>query len=232
MLTVALVVSLLPTLAVAQGYGAPNPTPTSAATPTATSAAVVAIPSAPADTAGHLNVDVFFQGQFVFHPANLTAPNGTLVTFWFPNAGVDHSVTQSSFAAPCTYLAATSNSSAGFDSGLQSAKSFTINITDNTKPIWYHCKKSTHCGMGMVGSINAPATGNTFDKFVAAAKAIGGSEVAETDSGPVTGGVNGIATAAPASSTSRAGSSGEISVQYSAPLALFAAAVAMGLSFV
>jgi hypothetical protein len=28
----------------------------------------------------------------------------------------------------------------------------------------------------MVGSINAPATGNTFDAFQAAAKAIGGNE--------------------------------------------------------
>jgi hypothetical protein len=34
--------------------------------------------------------------------------------------------------------------------------------------------KLGHCGMGMVGSINAPLNGsNTFDAFVAAAKAIG-----------------------------------------------------------
>lgn len=224
MLTAVLLISLLPTLATAQGYGAPDPTPTSAA--------AVAVPSAPADTTGHMNVDVAFQGQFMFHPTSLTAPNGTLVTFWFPNTGLDHSVTQSSFGAPCTYLAATSNSSAGFDSGLQSAKSFTINITDDTKPIWYHCKQVSHCGMGMVGSINAPATGNTFDKFVAAAIAIGGSEVTETDNGPVTGGVNGVATAVPASSTGGTRNSGAISLGYSAPLAVFAVVLATRLSLV
>ena len=37
--------------------------------------------------------------------------------------------------------------------------------------------KLLHCGMGMVGSINAPTSGNnTHDAFVAAAKAIGASE--------------------------------------------------------
>ena len=37
--------------------------------------------------------------------------------------------------------------------------------------------KVFHCGMGMVGSINAPTSGNnTHDAFVAAAKAIGASE--------------------------------------------------------
>ncbi|KAF5387058.1 hypothetical protein D9615_001795 [Tricholomella constricta] len=227
MFATALIVSLLPALAAAQGYGAPDPKPTSSA-----AAGAAAVPSAPADTPGHMNIDVAFQSQFVFHPANITAPNGTLVTFWFPNSGLDHSVTQSSFAAPCTYLAATDNSSAGFDSALQSAKSFTINITDDTKPIWYHCKQAGHCGMGMVGSINAPATGNTFDNFKAAALKIGPSEVQESNSGPVTGGVNGIATAPPASSTGTTTTkdSGATALVYNAFFALFAAALAAGLS--
>ncbi|KAF8061473.1 hypothetical protein FPV67DRAFT_1422875 [Lyophyllum atratum] len=223
MFTAALVASLLPALAAAQ-YGAPDPTPTSSN--------AVPVPSAPADTDGHMNVDVAFQSQFVFHPNNFTAKNGTLVTFWFPNTGLDHSVTQSSFNAPCTYLAATDNTTAGFDSGLQSAKSFSINITDDTKPIWFHCKQIAHCGMGMVGSINAPTSGNTFDNFMAAAQKIGSSEVTEADKGPVTGGVNGIATAAPASSTGggAAAGSGATSLAYSATLALFAAALAAGLA--
>lgn len=42
-----------------------------------------------------------------------------------------HSVTQSSFAEPCTYLAAANGSSGGFDSGLQTAVQFTINITND-----------------------------------------------------------------------------------------------------
>jgi hypothetical protein len=86
--------------------------------------------------------------------------------------------------------------------------------------------------MGMVGSINAPTTGNTFESFMAAAQKIGGSEVTEADKGPVTGGVNGIATAAPASSTGggAAAGSGATSLAYSATLALCAGALAAGLA--
>jgi hypothetical protein len=47
-------------------------------------------------------------------------------------SSLPHSVTQSSFADPCTYLAASGGAPAGFDSGLTSAKQFTINITDDT----------------------------------------------------------------------------------------------------
>ena len=43
--------------------------------------------------------------------------------------------------------------------------------------IWFHCKQVTHCGLGMVGSINAPSSGQyTFQAFQAAAKAIGSNE--------------------------------------------------------
>jgi hypothetical protein len=90
---------------------------------------------------------------------------------------------------------------------LQQGVQFTIKITDDTKPIWYHCKQIDHCGLGMVGAINAPANGtNTFSAFQAAAVAIGNSEVSEKDNGPVTGGVNAIATATPAN-TAAAGAS-------------------------
>ena len=40
-----------------------------------------------------------------------------------------HSVTQGSFANPCVYLNGTSGT--GFDSGLQTAKEFTIQITND-----------------------------------------------------------------------------------------------------
>jgi hypothetical protein len=84
---------------------------------------------------------------------------------------VSHSVTQSSFADPCTHLAAANGSGPGFDSGLQKTVQFTIKITDDSKredrlafarqfssltlpfflAIWFHCKQGTHCGQGMVG---------------------------------------------------------------------------------
>ncbi|KAF9452227.1 hypothetical protein P691DRAFT_615381, partial [Macrolepiota fuliginosa MF-IS2] len=169
------------------------------ATTPATTAPATA-PSAPPSTPGHVNIDVTVGQTFIFSPANVTANVGDLVTFFFPGGNLPHSVTQSSFANPCTYLAANGSNPAGFDSGLQLAKTFTINIT-NTNPIWFHCKQILHCGMGMVGSINAPLNGtNTHAAFVAAAQAIGGSE--ETDSGsPILTGAGAVATGPPVDST-------------------------------
>ncbi|KAK7043696.1 hypothetical protein VNI00_008307 [Paramarasmius palmivorus] len=186
----------LSALALAQygGYGGGGGSPTNNAP---------SVPSAPPSTDGHVNVDVFFNGNFAFNPPSVTATNGTLVTFYFPGGSFPHSVTQSSFASPCAHLEAdtTAGTPAGFDSGLVNAVQFTINITDDTQPIWFHCKFPLHCGMGMVGSINAPTTGdNTFEAFQAAAMNIGNSEQTEPDNGFVMGGVNGVAVSAPSSS--------------------------------
>lgn len=221
---------LLSSLASAQIYGGGPPAAT-----TSSASAAAAVPSAPANTAGQVNIDVAFNNNFVFHPANVSAANGTLVTFFFPNNGLTHSVTQSSFADPCTFLAANGSSPGGFDSGLTAGTQFTINITDSTQPIWFHCKQITHCGMGMVGSINAPNTGNTFDSFQAAAMKIGSSEVTEQDNGAVTGGVNGIATAGPttmsgsSSSSSGSGSSSSSALRLiaSVPLAMLGAVMVL-----
>jgi len=227
MLTKSAALLLLPALAAAQyGYAPPD-----SSAPSPTAAAAVTIPSAPANTQGHINIDVGFQGKFVFNPPNVNASVGDQVTFYFPGS-VAHSVTQSSFAAPCTYLVAnaSTNSSAGFDSGLVTASTFTINITD-TQPIWFHCKQVTHCGLGMVGSINAPATGNTFTNFQAAAMNLGSSAPTETDHGAVTGGVHGIAFATPSSDTGAAAgptkASSATKVVGSACVALLSAAIAI-----
>ncbi|EEB90876.1 hypothetical protein MPER_10859 [Moniliophthora perniciosa FA553] len=69
--------------------------------------------------------------------------------------------------------------------------------------------------MGMVGAINAPTSGNTFEAFQAAANQIGGSETTEPDNGPVTGGVNGVATAAPTASGSNSATNAVASVSLS-----------------
>jgi len=116
-------------------------------------------------------------GGFVYNPNNITAPNGTIISFDFPKSpggGIGHSVTQSSFSSPCTYL------QDGFNSGVvTNATQWNLTITDDSNPIWFYCKEATHCGMGMVGGINTPATGNTTDAFRAAAIALGTSEPAQ-----------------------------------------------------
>jgi len=122
-------------------------------------------------------------GIFQFMPPNVTAQNGDVVTFMFSGAPGNHSITQSGFTDPCNPLAG------GFDSGWvlvptaaaspAAVPTWNLTITDNSKPIWFYCKQllpSPHCKAGMVGSINAPATGNnTFDNFKAAAIASSGN---------------------------------------------------------
>jgi hypothetical protein len=41
---------------------------------------------------------------------------------------------------------------------------FQITIND-TKPVWGYCGQTGHCQQGMVFSVNAPTSGNTFDAF-------------------------------------------------------------------
>ncbi|KAG6829847.1 hypothetical protein H0H92_003290 [Tricholoma furcatifolium] len=274
MFAIAIFASIFPAVVVAQYGGGPAPSPTSSApvvvpsapqdTPGQINVCISFLYEARALPQHFNQVDVAFQETFTFHPSNFSAPNGTQVTFYFPKSvlhfiddlkidrsfsstGLDHSVTQSSFAEPCTYLTAAGNNSAGFDSGLQSAVTFNITIVDDTQPIWFHCKQvdgfiepkiiviDRLVSMGMVGAINAPTTGNTFEAFMAAAINIGNSEVTETG-GPVTGGVNGVATAFPASDTGGASSSssnaGQMSSPFNLPLALLAGISSSVLFFV
>jgi len=115
-------------------------------------------------------------GVFQFIPPSFNATNGTTITFKFTGAPGNHSVTQSTFSDPCDPVAG------GFDSGwvfvpptpaLSATPEWNLTITDDTKPIWFFCKQllpSPHCAAGMVGAINAPASGNTFTAFQSAAK--------------------------------------------------------------
>lgn len=59
---------------------------------------------------------------------------------------------------------------------------FDIKVND-TAPIWVYCAQTGHCPQGMVFAVNAPASGNTFAKFQAAALATAGSSsVSSSDS--------------------------------------------------
>jgi hypothetical protein len=80
-------------------------------------------------------------------------------------------VTQSSFADPCHPLSNGFFSSFVPTSSSPSGTTFTILIND-TKPIWIYCGQTanSHCQSGMVAAINAPATGNTLEAFIAKAK--------------------------------------------------------------
>ncbi|TFL06875.1 hypothetical protein BDV98DRAFT_614842 [Pterulicium gracile] len=148
-----------------------------------------------------MNINVAFEQTFSFNPNNIIAPNGTIFTFWFPNDGIlNHSVTQSGFDNPCTHLESIDDSPTVFDSGLVGGVQFSINITDDSQRTHlFNCKQVLHCGMGMVGVINAPTSGNrTFEAFTSAAVSLGVNQPTETDQGFVFGGVGAEATAASA----------------------------------
>ena len=115
-----------------------------------------------------LKVDVGLDGKLTFTPNNITELPNTVVSFSFNPR--NHSVTQSNFDNPCQPL------EGGFSSGFiptsvsPSGATFDIVIPDK-KPIWFYCGQvnGNHCQSGMVGSINAPLTGNTLDAFIAKA---------------------------------------------------------------
>jgi len=135
--------------------------------------------SSSTSTSADHKVTVGGPNGLVYTPSNITANPGDTVTFQF--MATNHTATQSSFAVPCGKLALTSTSGqVGFDSGFMppgassTPPTFTIQVND-TKPIWVYCRQSGHCGKGMVFSVNAPSTGNTFDAFKAAAMAQNGT---------------------------------------------------------
>jgi len=108
-----------------------------------------------------------------FRPNQITAAVGDLVQFQF--RGGNHTVTQSSFANPCAQQFNTATNQPGFTSPFIPFNAasgtigvYTLEITQATSPIWFFCARTGHCNGGMVGAINAPATGDkTFDKWFA-----------------------------------------------------------------
>lgn len=115
-----------------------------------------------------------------FSPSNITAKVGDTITFEFLSK--NHTVTASSFAAPCVPLSQTSSLETFFDSGYQPVAAgattfpkFTIKVND-TRPIWAYCKQGNHCGAGMVFSANADETGaRGFGAFQDLAKQLNGT---------------------------------------------------------
>ncbi|EJD39007.1 hypothetical protein AURDEDRAFT_41743, partial [Auricularia subglabra TFB-10046 SS5] len=125
-------------------------------------------------------VNVAPNGTFAFDPPNTTGvANGDIMTFMFVGSPGNHTVSQAAFAAPCAQM------SGGFDSGFVPVAAMStdvpvwnLTVTDASKPIFFYCKqtagpKGPHCLAGMVGAINAPASGTgSLDDFMSAAKAL------------------------------------------------------------
>jgi len=130
-------------------------------------AAAALLSAATVQAQNQWNVTVGFNDTLVFNPTNLTGvANNDIVNFQFVTK--NHSVTQSTFAAPCT--------AAGVSSGFQDVSNpnastfptWSITVENASAPLWFFCAQttanSTHCEAGMVFAINPSAT-KTFAAF-------------------------------------------------------------------
>ncbi|KAJ6508436.1 Cupredoxin [Mycena sanguinolenta] len=149
--------------------------------------ALASLALASAVSAEQILVTVGANATTTYTPSNVTANVGDTIVFQFV-AG-NHTATQSSFAAPCTEM------TGGMDSGFQMVAAgatqnpqFSFNVTNATAPTWFYCRQTGHCGKGMVFSVNAPATGKTFDAFKAAAMATANSTSTSSGANPSTTG--------------------------------------------
>ncbi|KAF8217973.1 hypothetical protein K438DRAFT_1656883 [Mycena galopus ATCC 62051] len=137
------------------------------------SVAVAVLAPALSAYASNILVLVGANNQLTFSPSNITANVGDTVTFQFQSK--NHSVTQSSFASPCTPLVG------GVDSGFQfvaadanALPQFSFTINNASKPLFFFSKQTAvvnECQKGMVFSINAdPNSAKSFAAFQAAAE--------------------------------------------------------------
>jgi plastocyanin len=154
---------------------------------TLASATLATIAAATSASAANFQVQVG-NGGLTFTPTTVTAAVGDTVSFvFYPK---NHTVTQSSFTAPCQPLAN------GIDSSFQpvtanatSVPSFSVTVNATT-PLWFYCRQTGHCESGMVFAINANAN-KTFDAFQATAKASSADGTPPSSAGSGTGTTSG-----------------------------------------
>ncbi|KIP08909.1 hypothetical protein PHLGIDRAFT_18806 [Phlebiopsis gigantea 11061_1 CR5-6] len=132
------------------------------------SAILAALPLIGAAFAETIVVKVGENGTLTYNPSEVTAQNGDTIAFQFLTK--NHTITQSTFASPCTNFSAT-----GLDSGFQpvaanatSFMEYSFNMTNVTGPLWFYCRQANHCQMGMVFAVN-PTADKPFSAFQAAA---------------------------------------------------------------
>ncbi|KAF8873890.1 Cupredoxin [Infundibulicybe gibba] len=145
-------------------------------------AATLALVSLPSAFATTFDVQVGPNGQFVYQPEFVKAAVGDVVNFSFMPK--NHTVTQSSFEAPCSPAAGGINS--GFMPVASGDTSSTFQVTVNdTNPLWFYCQQANHCSQGMVFAINAPDDPDpkSFSAFKARAMGTGAASTSPTAGG-------------------------------------------------
>jgi hypothetical protein len=156
-------------------------------------------------SAAQHNVVVGDTNANIFEPKFLEGvASGDTIAFKFFSK--NHTVTQSTFTAPCV------KNLNGVDSGFvfvdpanATKPEWTIRIDNVTAPLWFYCAQGAHCKAGMVFAIN-PTAEKTYDAFLAAAKGAAPSSTASSGGSPASG----TATGTGASSTSTSQGSGSV----------------------
>ncbi|KAF8266528.1 Cupredoxin, partial [Lactarius quietus] len=102
------------------------------------------------------------QNGLAFTPNTVTASVGDMINFvFYPK---NHTVTQSTFPAPCQPMAG------GVDSGFQPVAANATNVpqfsvmVNVTTPLWFFCHQTGHCESGMVFAVN-PTANKSFQAF-------------------------------------------------------------------
>lgn len=145
--------------------------------------ALLALSALPAARAATFEVVVGGSNGLKYNPEFVTAQPGDIVRFVFQQK--NHTVTQSTFAAPCV------KAPGGFDSEFvpvaEGQTEFPVAefAVTSTDPVWIYCKQGTHCSAGgMVFAINP---GERFATFKAAATGAAPASTSSSASSTATG---------------------------------------------
>ncbi|KAI0086391.1 hypothetical protein BDY19DRAFT_995998 [Irpex rosettiformis] len=176
-------------------------------------------------------------GGLTFTPNTVTANSGDNLIFSF--VAKNHTVTQSTFAAPCTENGPIDSGFMNIPAGSGPAN-YTVPVNDSTTPVWFYCKQVlngvSHCSQGMVFALN-PTADKTFGTFQATANATASSTNSSSSASP--SGASSASGSSP-SSTSHSSSSnapaptssttsGAMKIGSSAAIALSAVGLAAGM---
>jgi len=122
-------------------------------------------------SAANITVVVGKDGGLTYTPNSVTANVGDVVAFQFVSK--NHTVTQSTFTAPCTPKTNPAGVNSGFQPVAAGATSFpqwSFTVQNASAPMWFYCEQVGHCSQGMVFALN-PSADKTFAAFQAAALA-------------------------------------------------------------
>jgi len=142
-------------------------------------------PTPAALTGNIIKVTVGGPGKLLYDPSHVTASPRDIIRFEFHTK--NHTVTQSSFADPCRKLSV-NGAPSGFDSGFMAVADETVTplptwdlLINDTAPVWAYCRQTTHCGQGMVFSVNSDESSpRNFAAYQSLAVQMNGTALADT----------------------------------------------------